>query len=295
MLAQLLRRAILAQGLIGAASGYYFVFYAHIGAWFVGLAAALLPLLTTVLANLATAVLSRTATEPAALWWRALWGEAVASIRIFLFRQPWTVAAPGFLPATSYPTQVPVVLVHGFVCNHRLWDDTIAALRARGHPVLAVNLEPLFTSIDHYADSIESVVDSLCRYTGAPKVALVGHSMGGLAIRAWMRAYGTRRVAKVLTLGTPHTGTRIGQYTHTPNGAQMAWHSPWLAELAATESRATRALMEIALTAQDDIVYPQREQVLRDVETTVFEGMGHLQMCLEKPVIQWVLTRLSGL
>jgi hypothetical protein len=75
----------------------------------------------------------------------------------------------------------------------------------------------------------------------------------------------------------------------------MGWHSPWLAELARTESDATRALMRIALTPQDNIVYPQRDQVLPGVAVTVFEGIGHLQMCLEKPVIDWVQGQLSDL
>ncbi|HEY5580979.1 MAG TPA: hypothetical protein VIK56_07435 [Rhodoferax sp.] len=41
----------------------------------------------------------------------------------------------------------------------------------------------------------------LCRQTGAAKVALIGHSMSGVVIRAWMRAYGSARVARVITQG----------------------------------------------------------------------------------------------
>jgi triacylglycerol lipase len=126
-------------------------------------------------------------------------------------------------------------------------------------------------------------------------VALVGHSMGGLVIRAWMRAHGTQRVARVLTLGTPHAGTQIAPGTHTPNGQQMGWRSTWLADLGGAETEVTRALIRIALTPQDNIVYPQRDQVLPGVEVTVFEGIGHLQMCLEKPVIDWVQGQLSDL
>jgi triacylglycerol esterase/lipase EstA (alpha/beta hydrolase family) len=108
-----------------------------------------------------------------------------------------------------------------------------------------------------------------------------------------MRAHGTQRVASVLTLGTPHAGTQIAPHVRTANGRQMCWNSQWLADLAASESETARALMHIAITAQDNIVYPQRAQVLPGVEVTVFEGMGHLQMCLEKPVIDWVLAHLS--
>jgi hypothetical protein len=73
----------------------------------------------------------------------------------------------------------------------------------------------------------------------------------------------------------------------------MTWHSPWLAELQASESPALRDLFETALTAQDNIVYPQRAQVLPGVPVTVFEGMGHLQMCLHPAVIAWLAHKLA--
>lgn len=293
MLAKFLRRMLLAQFLIGAGLGYLLHRYAGGSMGWVGALAVLLPLWTTVLAHIFTAMKSRAPVEPLKQWWRSVLGEIVAGIRIFMLRQPWATRPPVYLAATGGGAHVPVVLVHGYVCNHRIWDDTVAALRAHGHPVLAVDLEPLFTSIDKYAPMVNAAVAELCRQTGANQVALVGHSMGGLAIRAWMRAHGTQQVAKVLTMGTPHAGTRIARRTRTPNGRQMAWRSPWLSKLAAQESDATRALMRIAITAQDNIVYPQREQVLPGVETTVFEGMGHLQMCLEKPVIDWILRQLA--
>lgn len=232
--------------------------------------------------------------EGAALWWRALMGEWLAALRIYLLRQPWAQPHPAVLAPTSTPTRVPVVLVHGYLCNHRLWDDMVRALRANGHGVLAINLEPLFTSIDDYGAQVQAAVVSLRQQTDAAQVALVGHSMGGLAIRAWMRAYGTSQVCRVLTLGTPHQGTRIRPGTgSTPNGRQMQWHSGWLQALAASEGPGTRSLMRLALTAQDNIVFPQRAQVLPGLTPKVFTGMGHLQMCLDPGVIGWVCAELA--
>ncbi|MBI2751645.1 MAG: alpha/beta fold hydrolase [Burkholderiales bacterium] len=294
MLARLLRLGILLQVLTGAAVGLWLLPATHVPLWWALAGAALFPLVTTVLVNLYSALRSR-ADEPAAQWWSALFGEIIAGVHIFLLRQPWTVAPPAVLPATGANARVPVVLVHGYLCNHRTWDDIASDLRAQGHTVLAVNLEPLFTSIDNYAVTVEAAVDALCRETGSAKVALVGHSMGGLAIRAWMRAHGTARVARVLTLGTPHAGTQIATGTQTPNGRQMQWHSRWLAELSAGEADATRALIRIALTPQDNIVYPQRAQVLPGLQATVFKGIGHLQMCLDPAVIAWVREQLSDL
>jgi pimeloyl-ACP methyl ester carboxylesterase len=234
---------------------------------------------------------------PVVPWLTAAWGELRAALLIFGLRLPWTRGNPGVLPSTgtAKPGQnaLPVLLVHGFVCNHRVWDTVTPQIRAQGHSVLALDLEPLFTSIDDYAPLIDKAVTQLCGQTGACQVLLVGHSMGGLAIRAWLRAYGSTRAAKIITLGTPHQGTRAPQWVSTPNGAQMAWGSDWLLALAQGETPATRQRMRLAFSQHDNIVYPQREQQLEGAQATEFSGIGHLQMCLDENVIGWLLHEVA--
>lgn len=296
MLARLLRAMILVQVLLGAALGYALYAYGH---WRLGAAVCVplaLPFVLMLLIDVYSALVSR-APEALGVWLASLAGEIWAGWLVFLLRQPWSFAAPQMRPApgTGAGAQIPVVLVHGYMCNQRVWDDVCFALHAQGHAVYAVNLEPLFTSIDNYAPTIEAAVQALLAHTGQARVALVGHSMGGLAIRAWLRAHGSQRVARVLTLGTPHVGTQIPQHTPTPNGRQMAWGSDWLGQLGASESAQTRALFQIALTPQDNIVYPQRAQVLEGVTPTVFPGLGHVQLCTHPQVVAWVAQQLQGL
>ncbi|OIQ70121.1 PGAP1-like protein [mine drainage metagenome] len=161
-----------------------------------------------------------------------------------------------------------------------------------------LDLEPLFASIDAYAPLIDRQVAALLTQTGADKVVLVGHSMGGLAIRAWLRRYTSSRMAQIaaiITLGTPHQGTRIASSSMTANGAQMIWQSDWLQALQDSETPAQRALMHIAITAHDNIVYPQRQQVLDGAQVTEFAGLGHLELCLDAGVIDWVRHKLAAL
>ena len=190
-------------------------------------------------------------------------------------------------------SRIPVLLVHGYLCNHRVWDRLAHKLHQAGHPVLTIDLEPLFISIDEYAPRLEQAVTQICLLTSSPKVALIGHSMGGLVIRAWMRAYGAERVARVITLGTPHQGTKIEWHPQTANGKQMHWHSDWLKTLAENETAATRQLIRMALTPQDNIVYPQNEQGLAGVPITTFAGLGHLELSQNKKVLQWIVTQLK--
>ena len=300
MLAKFLRRSIFTQVLLGAALGYWLQSAGYIAPW-VGVCIALgLPFAVMVFVDTWSGILSR-ADEPLSDWFKSLWGEYWAGIVVFIFRQPWTTQPPVLLTATGDANRIPAVLVHGYMCNHRIWDDVIPVLRAQGHAVHAVNLEPLYCSIDRYAPIVDAAVQALLAQSGHKQVALVGHSMGGLAIRAWLRANtgngGGERAARVLTLGTPHVGTKIGdalpQSAHTPNGIQMVWESDWLKELAVAETDATRALFRIAITPQDNIVFPQRAQILQGVEATIFPGIGHVQMCLDTDVIDWVSAQLK--
>ena len=290
MLAKLLQRFLAMQCLIGAALGY--AAWVQAPGWGLWVGAALTPLLVMALLTLVSCIQSRAANEPAWMWWRSLLGEFVASVRIFFLRQPWARAQPSVLPATGSPAALPVILVHGYLCNHRIWDDMVRTLRAQGHAVIAVDLEPLFTSIDHYAPRIDAAVNALCLHSAVPQVALEGHSMGGLAIRAWARQHGCTDVVSIVTLGTPHQGTQMVNWSPTTNAAQMVWHSTWLQTLQADETQATRQLMHIALTQHDNIVFPQREQVLAGAAVTEFKGLGHLELCLDPQVIQWLLQKL---
>ncbi len=294
MLAILLRTVLLSQAILGAGLGYWLANRWGIPLWTPVLLALALPFVSMALIALVSAIKSRSG-EGAALWWRSLIGEFVAGVKVFVMRQPWSVRNSGILPATGLPGRIPVVLVHGFLCNHRIWDDMAQALRARGHAVLALDLEPLFVSIDRYAPVVEQAVNAMCRHANARQVALVGHSMGGLAIRAWMRAHGVQRAVRVITLGTPHAGTRVDPHTRIPNGRQMRWQSDWLTALAAAETADTRSLLRIAITAQDNVVYPQRAQTLAGLTPTVFEGIGHVEMCLHPPVVEWVVQQLESI
>lgn len=299
MLARLLRRIYLVQLLSGALLGAYAANQLGQSGPRVLPLVLLCTLLLPLLLQFGVIGMSMVQSRPklaGPLWWRAFGGEFLAALRIFWLQLPWAAAkiAVRFpdLPRPIQPWRVPVLLVHGYICNDRVWDKMARALQQAGHPVLAITLEPLFTSIDDYAPQIQQAVRQLQQATGAAQVALVGHSMGGLTIRAWLRQHGSADVASIITLGTPHQGTKMAGWSPTTNAAQMMWHSPWLQALQVSETPATRQLMHIALTLHDNIVYPQREQVLADASVTEFKGLGHLELCLDGRVIQWLLQKL---
>lgn len=224
----------------------------------------------------------RDATPAAGRWalLRAWWLEALTCTWVFGWLQPFAHRQqPDWLPPT--PTgQRGVVLVHGFLCNRGVWLPWLPELRARGHAYVALTLEPAFGSVDDYVAAIDTAMRQVQAATGLPPV-LVGHSMGGLAARAWLRTLAqppAQRVHRILTLGTPHHGTWPARFSHTTNGLQMRLDSPWLQALAASEGAAQRALFSCWYSDCDNIVYPARSATLDGADNHLLQGLGHVHM-----------------
>ena len=217
--------------------------------------------------------------------WR---GEVAAAARVFFWLQPFRSSAePDSLPAQPGGPRG-VVFVHGLFCNRGIWVPWLSRLRTGGVPFIAVNLEPLFGSIDRYAAAIDSAVETMAAATGQP-VVLVGHSMGGLAIRAWLDAFAAdARVHRVVTIGTPHQGTWLARWAHTTNGKQMRQGSDWLRGLQAREPAHRQQRFSCFFSDCDNIVFPAEMATLAAADNRHLPGTGHVQMAFHAAVFDEV-------
>ncbi|MBB4845517.1 pimeloyl-ACP methyl ester carboxylesterase [Paucibacter oligotrophus] len=224
---------------------------------------------------------------------RAWWRELPVSEHVLSGLLPFAEhAVPDFLPANA-ATRRGVLLVHGFACNRGLWAAWMRRLQAEGHPCMALSLEPLFGSIDHYAEPIEAAVQRLSAACGGQAPVLVGHSMGGMAIRAWWRRHGgPDRVRRVMTLGTPHGGTLLAQFSPATNARQMRPDSPWLRELAAQEAAELGAQFDCYFSRCDQMVCPAQTAVLPGSQAMELQAIGHLAMVFEPRVLDDLLQLL---
>lgn len=222
-------------------------------------------------------------------WWTEVW----VCERVFSWHQPFASQSQSdHLPeACGKPG---VLLLHGFSCNRGLWNPWMRLLRARGNPFIALTLEPAYGSIDAYADSIEAALQALERASPGRPPLIVGHSMGGLAARAWLRRYGrVGRVQAVVTLGTPHAGTALAHLSHTTNGRQMRRDSPWLTGLAAQETPALYQQFDCVYSREDQIVFPAETAVLPGSRVSLLPHLGHLGLAFAPQSYALVLQRLD--
>jgi triacylglycerol lipase len=225
---------------------------------------------------------------------RAWIAEVGTATRIFGWEQPWrSNAEPDHLPVGASPRRG-VVLVHGFFCNRGMWNDWMRALRADGTPFVAVNLEPVFGAIDGYAHTIDAAVATIVRATGHPPL-LVGHSMGGIAIRAWLHQRGgAARMHHVITIAAPHRGTWLARFAFVSNARQMRLRSDWLARLAAGESGELRARFTCFYSNADNIVAPHDSATLPGADNRLVMGKAHVCLTFAGEVFDEVRRRLAN-
>ena len=214
-------------------------------------------------------------------------------LQVFVWRQPFRSRAIADMPA---PTgRRGVVLVHGFVCNRGFWNPWLSRLRADGIPFVAVNLEPVFGGIDDVVPHMARAVATLTQHTGVPPL-VVAHSMGGLAVRAWLR---TQRqaghtplpVAHIVTIGSPHHGTVLAHFSQVRNGKQMRPGSAWLRALASSEPPDLSTHFTCVYGHCDNVVMPTSTAVLPGSQALHIEGTPHVALAFH-PATQALVWRL---
>ncbi len=129
-------------------------------------------------------------------------GAAVAH-----YRRPFEVPVP---PSTQRATRTtrPVVLVHGLGHNAGAWSKLATRLAAAGFSELSTVTYGIDDDVPAIAARIAEEVEAVITSRAVDRVHLVGHSLGGVAIRYWYDVLGgNRRADAVVTLGAPLRGT----------------------------------------------------------------------------------------
>ena len=222
-------------------------------------------------------------------------GETLVAPQVFCWRQPFRAKA---MPDNLSPMGLThglrgVVFIHGFFCNRGLWNPWLARLRAHGHAFVAVNLEPVFGSIDDYVPQIEMAVRQVTLVTGLPPM-LVCHSMGGLAARAWLQAMKSEaRVHHIVTIGTPHRGTWLARFGHGRNARQMRLQSDWQSRLDHNMPLDRHALFTCWYSNCDNIAFPTSTATLPGADNRLVRGAAHVRMAFLPSIMDATLATLQ--
>jgi triacylglycerol esterase/lipase EstA (alpha/beta hydrolase family) len=113
--------------------------------------------------------------------------------------------------ATGPADRTPIIFVHGLYHNQTAWYLYLRWFRRWGWKhVTAINLKGKFRSIHDFASVLAEEVEKVRAESQSDQVDLVGQSMGGLVIRTYLLENSARsKVRRVVTLGTPHGGSKL--------------------------------------------------------------------------------------
>jgi triacylglycerol lipase len=163
---------------------------------------------------------------------------------------------------------VPVLLVPG-------WLDTgreLAALRIRlltaGWPATHVEAitfaEPTGSNRSH-AEELDSAVNALLQQSGAERVDIVAHSMGGLATRWYLLTRPDAPVRRAVFIASPHRGTLSAHLAWGGGRDEMMPDSPFLDSLNSAAPVPQRVEVITIRTSVDTHVVPGESATLPGV------------------------------
>jgi triacylglycerol esterase/lipase EstA (alpha/beta hydrolase family) len=225
-----------------------------------------------------------------------------ATLRLYL-TEIWTVAASWLMMVlhrllirdpVPAPAQRPVVLVHGVLVNDGIWLSLRRFLASNGvAPIYTINYGPPLADIEWFAEQLHTRIEEIRAVTGAERLILVAHSMGGLVARAYLRRFGAARVAKLITIGTPHHGSMLAWSFPGTCLAQMRPGNAWLTDLNRDENKAAPVPITSIWSRHDSMVAPQASSALGNAENIALIGIAHNALLGNRRVMQLVASAIT--
>ncbi|MCZ2838509.1 esterase/lipase family protein [Modestobacter sp. VKM Ac-2985] len=213
---------------------------------------------------------------------------------------PQPAAVRALFAADPLAARIPVVLVHGLVDNRSVFAVMRRGLRRRGFTQVGTwNYSPLLRDVESAAEALGQHIEEVCRATGHDRVHVVGHSLGGLVARYLVqRLGGDARVESLVTLGTPHGGSRWAHVLPTRLVRQLRPGSALFQELAAP-APACRTRVTAVYSDLDQMVVPSSagrcDHPDLQARNVLVPGVGHMSLPIHRGVVDEVAATLAGL
>lgn len=174
------------------------------------------------------------------------------------------LGTPAF--AQSLP---PIIFVHGNGDHAALWITALWRFESNGYPadrLHAVNFtdptarsddavaQPGRSSTEDQLRALNAAIDGVLMRTGASRVALVGNSRGGYAIRNAIQSGGAARVSHAVLCGVPNHG--IFDWDENP-GSEFNGRAPFLRRLNGGETDVVPGVAFLTLRSDGNDKYAQ--------------------------------------
>ena len=190
-------------------------------------------------------------------------------------------------------TKPPVILLHGLFQNRSCLYWLQHRLRAAGYlQTISINTPP-WRDLESLTEELAKKVDELRIKLKAEKFILIGHSMGGIIARNYVQNRGgAAHVSDMITLGSPHHGSKLAPFAVSRMGKSLLPGSTFLKEFnKVTWPKETRAVS--IYTRYDNIVLPADSAKMAGAQNIELDGMGHTALLFHPRSVQAVVDTVN--
>ncbi len=195
----------------------------------------------------------------------------------------------------EHNARYPVLLVHGYAASESVWTPLRRALVEVGFGHI-VSLTYNSFATDPEAVSAELTHQALraLTVTGAPRVHLVGHSLGGLIVRCALAGSAalSSQAGSAVTIASPHCGAHLARIA--PGRCARIMHRGPRSCL--PEVDAPRPIRWLAYYSDGDRVVPPASARLDDprygAANVLIPNCGHLTICRDIRLIRSLVPEL---
>lgn len=204
-----------------------------------------------------------------------------------------TLPACAATPPPAPPRVQRVVLVHGFGENGVTWKMLKTRLEKRGVECYVPRLIHADGrgGLEKLAVHLKQDIDA--RFGPDEPISVVAFSMGGLVSRAYLQDLGgAQRCENLITISSPHHGTKAAWLYPTKGAEDMRPGSAFLAGLDATQGRLGKMPVTSYRTPMDLVILPPASSVWDRAENLECPVLLHPLMLNSGRVLKDIERRL---
>jgi len=187
------------------------------------------------------------------------------------------------------------VFVHGFLAAGPVFDPMRAQVSRRtSWDTLDFNYGPL-ASLDVISERFARSIEE--RVPEGGRLALVGHSLGGLICRRYIQlTEGAREVDRLVTLATPHAGTRSVRHVPGVLASALRPGSEAIRALGRCVTHRGELVPHTALIAGRDtmVTPPSSAGAVERAQVLTFADLGHNELLFDPRVYDVVVEALEA-
>jgi triacylglycerol lipase len=189
--------------------------------------------------------------------------------------------------AAGAQAHLPILFVHGWKGSSSNWTTMIERFEKDGWPKEDLNNWTYNTAQSNVTTAKEEAtkVTEILKKTGATKVDLISHSMGGLSTRYYVKNLGGEStVEDWVSLGGPNHGTEAANLCLETSCLEMRIGSTFLNELNAGDETPGAVHYGTWWSPCDEFIKPVESVILTGATNTKTECISHLALLTNEKV-----------